>query len=83
MRVGCVTQKTLVESVMAKNPIKAEVKASIVEVLGPMSNVERLRTHLEVDSLALKLLDTWKGAKLGNGKSELLKTVDDHFSEKK
>ena len=68
---------------MAKNPITADIETSIAEVAGPTSNVERLRTHLEVDSLALKLLDTWKGAKLGNGKSELLKTVDDHFSERK
>jgi hypothetical protein len=83
MRVRARNTQTLVESAMAKNFIKAGVKTPIAEVAGPTSNVERLRTHLEVDSLALKLLDTWKGAKLGNDKAKLLKTVDDYFSETK
>ena len=61
MKVGRVTPKPLVEIVMAKNPIKADVEASIAEVAGPTSNFDRLRTHLEGDSLALKLLDAWRG----------------------
>lgn len=67
---------------MTKKPTEAKVETANAEP-EPLSNFDRLRTHLKSDSLALKLLDAWKSAEPQAAKALLLKAVEDHFSEEK
>lgn len=67
---------------MMKKLTKAKVEVPSVES-GPLSNIDRLRTHLNDDSLAVKLLDAWKASDPKGAKPKLLKTVDDFFGEEK
>lgn len=74
---------------MTRKPTKGKVEAQGDNTasaedgdLAPLDNVGRLRTHLSADSLALKLLDAWRGTEPQKAKPTLLKVVDDHFSEK-
>jgi len=67
---------------MTKKLIKEKGEAADAE-LRPLSNFDRLRTHLKADSLALKLLDVWTRTDPQAAKARLLKAVEDHFSEKK
>jgi hypothetical protein len=73
---------TAVEFVMPKKPTKAKVETRGSEP-EPLSNVERLRTHLNADSLAVTLLDAWKSAEPQSVKAQLVKAVQDYFNEKK
>jgi hypothetical protein len=67
---------------MTKKPIEPKAGPVSAETK-PQSNVERLRTHLNADSLALKMLDAWTSADPHDAKAQLLKAVEDHFNEKK
>jgi hypothetical protein len=53
------------------------------EEAAPLSNVSRLRSHLQADGLAVRLLDAWVAAEPAAAQAMLLRTVDDHFNVKK
>ncbi|WP_346296409.1 hypothetical protein LRC39_03965 [Rhodopseudomonas sp. P1] len=47
---------------------------------GALSNFERLSSHLPTESLAAKLLDAYRTAKPGEGKAQMIKITEAHFS---
>jgi hypothetical protein len=48
----------------------------------PLSNFDRLRAHLDADSLAKKLLDAYSASEPSATKTEMLKAVSMHFLTK-